>query len=365
MFSSHQNPIARLCRCRFAVASCLTLVISGAAHGDVVFDDTFDVGATPTRDDEAADPLDLQWYKLISATLSVAGDAAGIGSGNALNVDNTSGFAKLGSNFELVLLDDLGDVATLSFDVRRLTAGTPTGTAPGFRFGLYDSGGTPLSGDTSNLLSNTANDNGYFITLNVGNSGANAFRETPEQNGILGGPTAPNQLTLGIGSGAAFDGLNDADPHEVVMALTRVADGINVRVGVNGTTVIDVTDVGIDPDTNLPAGLFVTEFDVVGFAIGSSGVVFDYRLDNIRLVTDSLTTLPGDFNGDGKVDAADYVIWRKTDSGNIQGYLDWRQNFGEPAGAGSFTYSTVPEPLESVLLSSVVGAWRLRRRSSA
>jgi hypothetical protein len=351
----------------------LTLVISGATHGDVVFDDTFDVGAPPTRNDDSADPLDLQWYRSTTATLSVVDDAAGIGSRNALNVDNTSGFAKLGSNFELVLLDGLGDMATLSFDVRRLTAGTPTGTTPSLRFGLYDSGGSALTGDTPNILSNTANDNGYFITLNVGNSGANAVRETAEQNGILGGPTAANQLTLGTGSGAAFDGLNDADPHEVVMTLTRVADGINVRVGLNGTTVIDVTDAGIDPDTNLPAGLFVTEFDVVGFAIGSSSVVFDYRLDNIRLDTASMIALPGDYNFDGTVNAADYVVWRKT-GGSQAGYDLWRTNFGHTVGAASRAAlgsprlgeptAAVPEPAGIVLVLSAMLAGIFRRRVS-
>jgi hypothetical protein len=37
--------------------------------------------------------------------------------------------------------------------------------------------------------------------------------------------------------------------------------------------------------------------------------------------------LPGDYNGDGIVDSADYVVWRKTD-GTAQGYQTWRQNFG-------------------------------------
>ena len=54
--------------------------------------------------------------------------------------------------------------------------------------------------------------------------------------------------------------------------------------------------------------------------------------------------LPGDFNSDGKVDAADYVVWRKT-NGTQPGYDMWRTNFGSPAGAGSsLGGSAVPEP---------------------
>jgi hypothetical protein len=56
----------------------------------------------------------------------------------------------------------------------------------------------------------------------------------------------------------------------------------------------------------------------------------------------------GDFNADGVVDAADYVVWRKSD-GSKEGYDFWRTNFGR-ASAGSGTAGSpgsstaVPEP---------------------
>jgi hypothetical protein len=56
------------------------------------------------------------------------------------------------------------------------------------------------------------------------------------------------------------------------------------------------------------------------------------------------TSLPGDFNGDGKVDAADYVVWRKTD-GTQPGYNEWRTNFGRTSGSGAGQLAgAVPEP---------------------
>jgi hypothetical protein len=45
-------------------------------------------------------------------------------------------------------------------------------------------------------------------------------------------------------------------------------------------------------------------------------------------------TLPGDFNNDGRIDAADYVVWRKTD-GTQTGYDAWRSRFGSSQGQGS------------------------------
>ena len=45
----------------------------------------------------------------------------------------------------------------------------------------------------------------------------------------------------------------------------------------------------------------------------------------------------GDYNGDGSVNAADYVVWRKNPAGfggDPAGYNTWRTNFGSSAGGG-------------------------------
>jgi hypothetical protein len=46
-------------------------------------------------------------------------------------------------------------------------------------------------------------------------------------------------------------------------------------------------------------------------------------------------TILGDFNMDGTVDAADYVVWRKNFSGDQAMYHAWRANFGASLGPGS------------------------------
>jgi T5SS/PEP-CTERM-associated repeat protein len=75
--------------------------------------------------------------------------------------------------------------------------------------------------------------------------------------------------------------------------------------------------------------------------------------------------LPGDFNRDGKVDAADYVVWRKTD-GSQSGYDNWRAHFGQTAGsgAGANENAAVPEPVTTVLLmfAAAAGVCSRRRR---
>jgi hypothetical protein len=74
---------------------------------------------------------------------------------------------------------------------------------------------------------------------------------------------------------------------------------------------------------------------------------------------------PGDYNNDGKVNAADYVLWRKnpTAFGGANGYTTWRQNFGNPPGSGSLSDGgAVPEPAGVMLFTCGAAAMALLRR---
>jgi hypothetical protein len=64
------------------------------------------------------------------------------------------------------------------------------------------------------------------------------------------------------------------------------------------------------------------------------------------------TPLIGDYNDDGVVDAADFVVWRKASPTVPSDYDDWQANFGEsePAGSGGFSVGSVPEPTGVLLL---------------
>ena len=99
------------------------------------------------------------------------------------------------------------------------------------------------------------------------------------------------------------------------------------------------------------------------------------EIDEIRIadswleaIGQTVVNLPGDYNFDGTVDAADYVVWRKGGSPhpNTQGdYNDWRSNFGS-GGPGSGTSlarsAAVPEPatviVVAVALAMFVTTWR-------
>jgi hypothetical protein len=92
--------------------------------------------------------------------------------------------------------------------------------------------------------------------------------------------------------------------------------------------------------------------------------------------------LVGDYNTNGTVDAADYVVWRKTlgqvggplpADGNNNGQIDsgdltvWRAHFGQPPGGGLGTSVSVaiPEPSAVVLLMFAAAGRFLQRRRVA
>jgi hypothetical protein len=73
----------------------------------------------------------------------------------------------------------------------------------------------------------------------------------------------------------------------------------------------------------------------------------------------------GDFNRDGAIDAADYILWRKTHGqmgaglpadGNNNGQIDagdyyvWRARFGQTGGTASLAHVIIPEPVTIVIL---------------
>jgi hypothetical protein len=107
------------------------------------------------------------------------------------------------------------------------------------------------------------------------------------------------------------------------------------------------------------------------------------------VVTAYAKVLPsGDYNNDGKVDAADYVIWRNTQGhsvavgtgadGDFNGvvnsadYTVWRSNFGQQLASAAglsngssslLDNSSVPEPSTIAFILMCVTVWPIRTRS--
>jgi hypothetical protein len=120
-----------------------------------------------------------------------------------------------------------------------------------------------------------------------------------------------------------------------------------------------------DFTVDLPAG---NANAVIRFEANSTFVNEIVAIDDVRVAV-APAPIAGDYNANGVVDAADYVLWRnggplQNDStpGVDQGdYTVWRTNFGRTAGTGSgLGAGGVPEPTAVVLM--LIGALGLAIR---
>ena len=111
---------------------------------------------------------------------------------------------------------------------------------------------------------------------------------------------------------------------------------------------------------------------IVSFGEDANGNLYlvDLFGEVYRILTDKL--LAGDYNADGKVDNADYAVWRSTfgtstgsrpADGNGNGIVDaadyivWRNNLGADVHLGAGSGGAVPEPATAayVLVLAAIG----------
>jgi fibronectin-binding autotransporter adhesin len=166
----------------------------------------------------------------------------------------------------------------------------------------------------------------------------------------------------------------------LTIATPYLADGADVYLATGGTFALNFASAGT---TDTIRSLYING---VAQATGTWGAPGSLAAHTTSLLSGigwlSVTTtpgLPGDFNNNGKVDAGDYVIWRRNNSNaalpNDNGlttqadrYTLWRSNFGNGspgAGAGLNGGAQVPEPAScAMLLVGCAALLRIRTNKS-
>jgi hypothetical protein len=156
--------------------------------------------------------------------------------------------------------------------------------------------------------------------------------------------------------------------------------GVNLgslNAGMTSTQILDVLN-AFNSHTSAIAGAQTwnywsnlnqgTTVGVIGGTIGGGDAFIVLGIDGsgVSIATPPPLDVPGDFNSDGKVNAADYVLWRKDPNSFLPSTYDtWRSNFGNPPGSGSGLdgASAVPEPpLLKILIAATFGVFFCRRR---
>jgi hypothetical protein len=226
------------------------------------------------------------------------------------------------------------------------------------------------------IVNGTKTGTGTVTVGNVGTLGGTGS--------IAGAITNNGKIAPGLSVGtltATGDVVMGTNSHLAIELGGPLADKLVVggNLNLSNSEFLDVSGVGqglswvIATYTGTLTGTFnnVTSGYTVNYGTGT----------NSQITLNALPTgLNGDFDNNGKVDAGDYVTWRKNDGTtnalpNDNGlgtpigashYTLWRSNFGKPPGSGSGELSTmggVPEPATLLLvLSGFAGLFALGRR---
>jgi hypothetical protein len=112
--------------------------------------------------------------------------------------------------------------------------------------------------------------------------------------------------------------------------------------------------------------------------IYGGGVGRVWATGNVTINFTISSGMPGDFNNDGSIDTADYLVWRKSlgqtgaglaADGNADHRIDdedyamWRTHYGDAIDDGTPASSTVPEPLAAAIVLEGVLMILFRRRT--
>ena len=271
-------------------------------------------------------------------------------------------------------------------DSKTFSVGLATNTVmAGLRTGTVTIDNLDVTPGSNGGVGRAANDANDVITVNLNvldhalpsfASASQALSQTIDFGNIaLGSAAAP----------AAIDIFNRNAPSGLTAALDLdaiVSSGNTFAFSTNFTTF-----------AGLAAGAsqaFTSSFNAT--AVGSFLATYTLTLSDenlsgatnktMTLTVKGIARLAGDFNSDGTVDAADYVVWKHsygetvaTAYGGADGdgnltvgdadYDVWRAHFGQSAaGAGSQFATAIPEPTSAMLLIiAAIAACSFRRRA--
>jgi T5SS/PEP-CTERM-associated repeat protein len=202
--------------------------------------------------------------------------------------------------------------------------------------------------------------NGTIVgnVLNFGIVAPGASIGTMQVNGDFSQrPTGVLEIEIGGTSSSQVDVLNvGAATLDGELRLKLIAGTIPpVNVALTATSLVGQFD-------NVANGQRLTTVDGLGSFVVNYGAGSPFSPTQIVLSSFLALGVPGDYNNNGTVDAADYVLWRKggplanevNSPGvvNAQDYIEWHALFGSTGSDANLTSSAsvVPEPANGSLL---------------
>jgi autotransporter-associated beta strand protein len=210
-----------------------------------------------------------------------------------------------------------------------------------------------------------------LATLRVGaNDATSTFGGTIQDDTAVGGMVAVTKIgagTLTLTGTNAYSGDTRVDGGTLSISNAFLADAADVHVG--NSAFLNLNFSGTDTVDSLFLGGVPRAPGTWGGTGSGATNISPFFTGTGRLMVTTMGTvqlLAGDYNGNGTVDAADYVLWRDALGTNTQlqnegpgvtpgtvtqeDYTTWRANFGRTAGSGGVLSSAIPEPVTWLLL---------------
>jgi hypothetical protein len=195
---------------------------------------------------------------------------------------------------------------------------------------------------------------------------------------VDGGRLAPGNAIHTLAPGSSIGStmvLGDLTIRSGEVEIEIGAAAVSDKVLVDGMAALGGTLTAVLVDGFVPAATDVFEIlaadSVVGVFVNAitklniSGGTFDMNYSDTAVILTNFQLaaggLPGDLNGDGAVDAADYTAWRDQ-AGSVDAFNEWRDNFGTGDGPGAMSSSAaIPEPSSLGLLGLGLSLMATRR----
>jgi hypothetical protein len=168
---------------------------------------------------------------------------------------------------------------------------------------------------------------------------------------------------LDLGGSSSYTGNTEISTGGGTLSLSNafLAPGSDVTLPTTGGT-LDLTFSGTNRIHSLIIGTTPQAPGTYGSATSGANFTSAMFSGSGKL----FVPVPGDYNDNGVVDAADYVMWRKggplqnevdtPGTVNDRDYVEWRTRFGNalPGSASSLSAAPIPEPSTMILLISIV-----------
>ncbi len=195
-----------------------------------------------------------------------------------------------------------------------------------------------------------------------------------------GGATAERQMAYDVINGTPLLAIQSTgDAHVSIYSLADPSNPVYLTDGnaTNGTLATNGNSTGSvawGPTVNNGDGTFSASLYAMSTNAGIQAFTF-------TLSPSTVVSVPGDYNHNGVVDAADYVLWRDTLNQSVPAgtgadgdgdgvvtqadYNFWRARFGNTSGSGSLASANVPEPASLVACCVACGMITLASRRRA